>query len=361
MSITIRLPLARRANNLSQEDLAQASGVALETVQGIEDGSMEADVATLQTLANAMNLDPLFLLRQMEPTRVTAASAAFGLLGETEQQMVAAQAEIWLERYLDIESYYEANELPYLVFPPGFPRPAGTASNVAEAAIELRAAWQISILPIKNLCDLLENVGFRVGVLPDIEGFDACSFVTDDELALPLLVFNWNLPGDEQRFALAREMAYFFMNDMEDPRLAQHFSAAFLLPAQVARYQFGKERSDVELFEVYLMKQQYGISMRRAITRLASLRVITTDAADNWMRAFAEEGWDEKEPGIVYQADFPQRMLMLALRLQTEGRVTEEQAAAMVGMNLEAWQNMLSLGVANRRVPPSEIASVNEG
>jgi transcriptional regulator with XRE-family HTH domain len=63
----IRLREARLRKVLTQEELAQRSGVAEATISRIESGQQEARISTVRKLAAALGLEPSELVNQ-EPT-----------------------------------------------------------------------------------------------------------------------------------------------------------------------------------------------------------------------------------------------------------------------------------------------------
>lgn len=62
-----KLASYRRKKGLSQEQLSELSGVSTRTIQRIEKGTVEAHLATLKLLADAMNVETELLLGE-EPT-----------------------------------------------------------------------------------------------------------------------------------------------------------------------------------------------------------------------------------------------------------------------------------------------------
>jgi Zn-dependent peptidase ImmA (M78 family) len=224
--------------------------------------------------------------------------------------------------------------------PEGFPYPVKNGRDAADAADRLRVIWRLGINPVKSLTDLLEELGIKVGMVPGAPGFDGAAFETDDDVTLPLIIVNRNLSGEDQRFALARELSYFFLNGA-NAQLANHFAASFLVPTDALLKDLGRQRDNIEIYEIFMLKQKYGISMRRLFTRAASLRIISGSELEEWMELFEEMGWKDAEPGGPYPPEISRRILMLVLRLQAEGQITEERAAEMLGVPAEYWDDLL--------------------
>ena len=65
-----QLAIYRRKKGLSQEQLANLSGVSARTIQRIENGKVEAHLATLKLLADCLDVDTELLLEE-KPAAVT--------------------------------------------------------------------------------------------------------------------------------------------------------------------------------------------------------------------------------------------------------------------------------------------------
>ena len=150
--------------------------------------------------------------------------------------------------------------------------------------------------------------------------------------AWPLIVVQQNLPGDVQRFALARELAYFVLQN-PDPQAARHFAAAFLMPAQGLRRDLGATRTQLDPVELAFLKHKYGVSIRRLVPRAASLRIISKEVLEGWLTAGREDGWDDLEiESGLYPSEEPQRMERLVFRFEAEQLLSEERGEALLTM-----------------------------
>lgn len=338
-----RIQLAREALGLDPAALAGTMEIAEQDLLACESGEQDPEPEVLWNLAHELNVDLAFLLRSSPVTTVTPASPRLERLGDAEATTLIAQTRLWLERYLDIESYLMMESLVDMVFPDDFPYEVSSGGQAAEAAEALRRAWGLGEIPVKSMVDLLEDAGFKVGLV-DVPGdFDACAFWSETEPPFPLIAVQQGLAGDRQRFAMARELAYFMLEGVS-PQTAGHFAGAFLIPEGAIRRDLGDERTDLDTFEVYLLKQKYGAGFRSVIARIASLRLIPRTSFDDWMAAFNDEEWSEEgEPGGVYPPEVPGRMLRLAFHLETEEHIGEERTAEMVGLPWLEWDDVLHL------------------
>jgi adenine deaminase len=290
-------------------------------------------------LADVTGLDLGYFVRTDDVPGVT-----FGLPPEDLApwwDTVLAQARIWLENYLDIESYLPVEEVPLFVHPEPFPIEINSGKEAAAAAETLRSAWNLGPLPTPNLPEILEAYGVKVGLIDAPEEFEAASFWTTDIPQIPFIVARLGMPASDQRFAMARELSYLMLAGATT-QTASHFAGSFLMPAASLRQDLGVSRTQLSLYELLMLKQKYGMSMKRLIVRATSLRIISREVMDEWLARFTEEGWDEEEPGEEPLPEIPARVVQMVVRLQAEGTITLEEAAGLVGTSPEEWDEILT-------------------
>lgn len=343
MTVGQRLSLARLALHREVGDIAEAAELSEEDLLSYEHDEQEPDPDVLLRLAQELGTELSFFLRTPPVVDLVPISPQLDKFGEAEQEVLIAQSRLWLERALDIESFFPAEQLPLPEHPEGFPYPVGSGADAAHAAQLLRDAWLLSILPIYGMSDLLESRGIRIGYIDGVDGFDACAFLSDDEFGFPLITVRLDAPGDVQRFAIARELAYFMLADAT-PQVASHFAGAFLMPADAIRQELGEHRTRIELYELYLLKQKYGMSMRTLLVLATNLRIISKEYFEEQMQIFRDEGWAEQEPGLEYPSEAPTRLVRMVMRLQAEGEISEGRAAGMLGLSDDEWFALVTFG-----------------
>lgn len=339
MAIGERIILARRALEMTPGELAGAAAISEEELRAYETNASEPEPEMMLNLADVTGLDLGYFVRTDDVPGVS-----FGLPPEDLApwwDTVLAQARIWLENYLDIESYLSVEEAPLFVHPDPFPIEIASAKDAADAAETLRAAWNLGPLPTPNLPDVLESYGIKFGLIDAPEEFDAASFWTTEAPQIPFIVARLGLPASDQRFAMARELAYLMLAGAT-VQTASHFAGSFLMPASALRQDLGSNRTKLSLYELLMLKQKYGMSMKRLIVRATSLRIISRGVMDEWLARFAEEGWDENEPGEEPLPEIPARVVQMVVRLQTEGTITLEEAAGLVGTSPEEWDEIIA-------------------
>ncbi|GAB3758056.1 hypothetical protein GCM10028817_30660 [Spirosoma pomorum] len=75
-----RLKILRRQRNLSQEDLANLSGLSIRTIQRLEKGESVGSAYTLRTLARTLQLYPEGLMATQSPPSITPNPASLAYL-----------------------------------------------------------------------------------------------------------------------------------------------------------------------------------------------------------------------------------------------------------------------------------------
>jgi Zn-dependent peptidase ImmA (M78 family) len=334
----------RYALQLEAANVAQAVNISADDLAAYEADKKEPEPQVLWDLAHELGVELGFFLRTLPITPVRYANPPTS--SAREQDVVTAQTRIWFERYFDIESFFPIEDTLLFEPPEGFPLTVTSGKDSAEAGEALREAWGLGTQPIASMATLLEANGIKVGLIEGFPGFEAAAYWSADDFPSPAIVANGNIPVQVQRFAIAQELAY-LMLEGATPQTAPHFAAALLMPADAMRRELGSKRTAIELYELDLLKVKYGIGMRHLLARAASLRILDKETFQTWSERFTEEDWLTKEPGDVVPDDSPDRQVHLLLRLQSEGEITVERAAELIGTTEDVWQEILE-GAASR-------------
>ena len=333
MLIGERVKIARHAAGMSQRDLSEAVGVSAMAISKYERGLSVPGSAVLIRLARALGVKTEYFLR---PTTVSLTAPSYRhrqSLPRKQEVAIMAHIQDWLERYLDVESFFEG--APRFEFPTDLDRHVVSLDNVERVALGLREAWQLGQGPIESLVEVLEDQGIKVGLVEGHDDFDALTFWVNDEL--PVIVVKHGVPGDRQRFNLAHELGHLLLEpavDVDAEKAAYRFAGAFLVPAAAARFELGSERQTLGLFELHLLKHKYGLSMQAWIYRARDLGILADSAASRLFREFRQKGWHREEPGDPIPPEEPARMKRLVLRTLAEDLISESRAAELLGMPL---------------------------
>lgn len=350
----VRLQVGRLVKSIELEQMADDLGIDINELNEYETGDDEVPPEFLWDVSDYLNIELSYFLRQLPLTNVTPVSDALDKLSPPEQDQVIAQAVFWLEHYLDLESFIPVEEIPVGEYPDGFPMAVESPKQAAEAAELLRIAWDLGrSTPLSDLSATLSRLGFKVGAINGTGQFDAAALLSSGDFPLPIIVMRAGLAGDLQRFAMARELAYFMLQN-PTRQIASHFAGSLLMPADVLRTEMGEGRTQIELAELYMLKTRYGMSMRFLLTRLASLRLIPKETYEFWMQRFRDEAWVLAEPGGEYTPEGPTFMLQMAMRLMAEGEISQDRAAEMLEFDPDTWEIILSLGAGLITAPEDD-------
>lgn len=328
-----RLKVARRAAGTSQRALAEAAGVSAMTISKYERGVATPSSAVLLRLAKALGVKTEYFVRPITVTLTSLSYRRRAPLRRKQEDAILGQIREWLERYLDVESFFEGP--PRFALPSPLKRHVAALDEVEQVVLDLREAWKLGQNPIENLIEVLEDQGIKVGLVEGHEGFDALTCWIDDKA--PVIVVKRGLPGDRQRFNLAHELGHLVLEPLEDvnaEKAAYRFAGAFLVPEPVAHFELGQKRRTLHLYELHLLKHKYGLSMQGWIYRAKDLGILPESAATRLFREFRQQGWHLQEPGDPILEEEPGRMKRLVMRALAEDMISESRAAELLGKPL---------------------------
>jgi Zn-dependent peptidase ImmA (M78 family)/DNA-binding XRE family transcriptional regulator len=340
MTIGQRIKQARKANHMSLRDLAGKAEISPMAISKYERDLDMPSSGVLLRLAQALGVSLDFLFRPQTVSVQLQAYRKHVALGVKEQDAIQMRIQEWLERYLEVESFFPDEQkkvsLPVRVI--------DSIEQVEDVALELRESWKLGLDPIEDLTQLLEDQGINVGLVSGFEHFDACTFMADDA---PVIVSKEELPGDRQRFNLGHELGHLILNVNEplDTETACHrFVGAFLVPAEAARFELGTSRTTLGLNELHSLKQKYGLSMQAWIFRAKDLGIIPDGAAARLFQHFRANGWNRQEPGDAIPAEKPRRMERLIYRALAEDLISRSRAQELLGAPLQLHWAVEALG-----------------
>jgi Zn-dependent peptidase ImmA (M78 family) len=283
-------------------------------------------------LARALDVQVGFFLRPVTTELTAPAFRRRTRLKAKAQNAILAKTQAWLERYLDVESFF-VDRSAFVM--PTIDRQVASLEDVERVALQLREDWDLGMDPIDNLIEVLESHGIKVGIIEGVDDFDALTLWANE--SDPVIVVKDGIPGDRQRLNLAHELGHLILEpagEVDEEKAAYRFAGAFLVPRPMALYELGERRRDLDLYELHLLKHKYGVSMQAWIYRAQDLDIISEHVARKlWIR-FRSEGWREEEPGDQIPPETPGRMKRLVLRALAEDVISESRAAELLGKPL---------------------------
>jgi transcriptional regulator with XRE-family HTH domain len=331
MAIGERIKQARKANYLSQRDLANQAGISAMAISKYERGLDTPSSGVLLRLAQALDISIDFLFRPQTISVELKAYHKHAVLGIKAQEAIRMRIQEWLERYLEVESFFPGEDQ---VESPAV-RKVRSIDDVEYAALGLRNEWNLGLDPIENLTQVLEDRGIKVGLVSGFDHFDACTFTAD---GMWVIVSKAGLPGDRQRFDLGHELGHLFLDPAENldaESASNRFAGALLVPAEAAFFELGPNRTALDIHELYILKHKYGLSMQAWVYRAKDLGIITESAAVSLFKRFRTNGWHRQEPGDPLPSENPQRMERLVYRALAEDLISRSRAQELLGNNVD--------------------------
>ncbi len=331
-----RLRQARRAVGLSLRGLADRVGLSHAAIQKFERGDLFPSSDCLIKLSEVLNIrvERLFRPQTVKIERIRYRKK--GSLGKKSKEEIEQQLLEKLERRVELENCF-----PFPVFVafdgPGFK--SSSDGDLEAAAVKRREDWGLGLAPIHDLIDVFEGHGIRVvQIETDDEAFDGQFFLSGQD---PVIVISNNWPGDRQRFTLAHELGHLLFHPakkLDEERVCDRFAGAFLFPKAAVQKEFGEKRSSIELRELLLAKQEYGLSMAAVLYRLVQSKVISESHFKSWKSHFKKEGWRFREPGHQLPPETAHHFEQMVFHALGEEYISESKAAELLNVRLDVFR-----------------------
>ena len=345
--IGARLKRARAASGLSMKALGEQTGVSANMIKKYEHDESMPSSGVLVKLGQVLDVRSEYFFRpvNIKLTRIEyrkRANTPVSVLKRIEAD-VLEQAERWQELanlwpQFPVSKFDKAKDLPDRL---------DDLEQVEKVAERMRTIWKLGMNPIPDLVGLLESHGMLVIVtkVEDQAKFSGLQAVVAKQ---PVIVISANWPGDHQRFTLAHELGHLLLHKCLDPALDEEkacsrFAGAFLLPAVSIRQELGKKRHNLEMYELFLLKHEFGLSMQACLYRAADLGIIDEPVRKRLFVRFSSQGWRKKEPGKACPGERTVLFQQLVHRALGEGIINESKAAELLKTPLMAFRKMRSL------------------
>ena len=313
----------RKAKGLSLRNLAKKVGVSHSLLYLIEKGERRPKEELLDKILAVLEIDfPQF----MESSLITDIEPYYRLerrMRKREIERIKGEVLEFLKIYIEIEQIAEKvttlkNEYPYnFSFTEKYK--VSTMEEIEEVVLDVRNRLSIGIDPIRNVTDLLEDIGIRVIYIDGLKDFWAMAFELQDRS--PVIALKRGIAGDRGRFSLSHELGHILLEPSESlnfEQVAHRFAGAFLFPKSACILQFGERRSAISLEELKIAKFKYGVSMTSILHRLFDLGIISSPLYKRYRKEFNSKGWDKREP-VELEKESPGKIKRLLLILEQEG------------------------------------------
>ena len=342
-----RLFRARKAMGLSLRDLAGQVGLSHAAIKKYEDELVTPSSDVLIKLSRALNVQVEYFFRSQSPHLEDIEYRKRSSLPKKRLEAIEHEVMDQIERRLELEDLFPASPLKKFSPVAGLPKNVSDWEQIEEVAELVRTAWQLGYAPIPELIDALETHGIRVFMIdayadPKFDGLAAAVH------GMPIVVVGSNWPGDRQRFTLAHELGHLMLagrlaEGLDEELVCNRFAGAFLIPRQSVLQELGACRSDIEMRELALLKDEFGISMGGLLYRARDLGIVSPGWKDQKAREFRRKGWNITEPGIPYPVEKPHVFEQLVFHALAEDYIGESKAAELMQIPLTAFHKMRML------------------
>ncbi len=358
LAVGIRLTEARRARGMTQQQAAEALGVARTTVTAMEKGDRRPRSAELLHLAELYGRQVADLTRPLPATRPESFVVQFrGARGGTFSGESKSASDIVAFQDL-CEDYAELERLTESPLPRRYPEVYDIGDTDPERAGEEVASSERLRLglgngPLGDLWGLLEaEVGLRVFAPPFVSA-NAGMFVYTTEYG-GCIAINGKHPEERRRWSAAHEFAHFLADRFkpeitvlpgrrlpEEERFADAFARHFLMPASGLTRQFqGIKRAKeapITPADILGLCRRYGASFIAMMLRLEQLRLLEPGTLDRLTNkgfkpdaARAALGLPPTSPQLRL---LPVRFEVLAVQAFEQGALSEGQLARFLRLD----------------------------
>lgn len=337
-----RLKRARMSASLSLRAAAEIVGVSHSAIKKYEDGVVTPSSMQLINLAKAYDVRTEYFFRTLD---IQLTEVEFRKRSNTPMRLLRKiESEVLdqVERWQELVNLYPNFPVKSFSPPKGLPTEINDLSEIEDFANHVRKKWELGFDPISDLVDALETVGIWV-IFANTNSEDKFDGLMAYHGKQPVIVVSSNWSGDRQRFTLAHELGHILLHNrlagLEEEKACNRFAGAFLLPKKNLLKHFGKKIHKIEPHELYLLKQEFGLSMAGCLYRLLDIGLISADIHRYQSIAFSKKGWRKKEPGEEIPAEKSFLFKQLVYRALAECWLSESKAAELLSISLSKFHN----------------------
>jgi Zn-dependent peptidase ImmA (M78 family)/DNA-binding XRE family transcriptional regulator len=337
-----RLERARKASGLGLRKLAELVGLSHMAISKYEKGLLTPSSDILLKLAKALKISVEFLFR---PETVKLGDIKFRKrqrLRKKIEESIKAQIADQIERRLELENLYPTPPIQLFKIPDSFSDQIDEYDQIEDVANKIRNLWKLGRVPIQDLIDVLESHGIRVFIVDyDEKMFDGLSAIVNDQ---PVVVISSKWPGDRQRFTLAHELGHFILmnrlsNKLNEEKACNRFAGAFLLPKEAIIQEMGRIRTSIEWRELFLLKEEFKLSMYSICYRLKDVGIIKDSYFERLVFHFNQKGWNKQEPGNKTPSEKTHIFKQMVFHALGEEYIGESKAAELLDYSIDAFRN----------------------
>lgn len=344
---SIRLHRARKAAGLSLRDLAERVGVSHVAIKKYEDGIAMPSSDILIGLSRALKVRTEYFFR---PEAVALEGIEYrkrSSLPKKRLDAITHEVIDQIERRVELENLFPQSPVKAFAKVVGLDSSITAMDQIEIDADRVREAWELGFDPIPDLIDVLETHGIRVFMI-DADADSKFDGLAARVAGMPIVVVGRHWPGDRQRFTLAHELGHLMLegrlaDDLDEEMACNRFAGAFLFPRASVLQELGEHRNAIELKELGLLKEEFGLSMAGILYRARYLEIISPAYREEQAKLFRIKGWYRKEPGGDYPSEKAHIFEQLVFHALAEEYIGESKAAELMNMPLHQFRRVRSM------------------
>ena len=350
----------RRIKGISQQALADSSGISLPAVKNIELAKGNPRMSTVQHIAKGLDakLQDLFL-----PTRGLEAVRFRSMKRMQNRENILIEVARWIDNYNYLEAVLDERE-PFNLKELKGKRAGERIIEVAELA--RRKMGLKDEEPIHDICGLLESAGVKILPLPtSSDGFFGLSVCEADGGPAVIVNVRERIPVERRIFTAAHELGHLLLHpdaynvahtgeSAEEEREADLFAGHFLMPDKGFRKEWNEASGLHWVDRVFKVKRIFRVSYKTVLHRLVELKAVDNSIWQRFQRdhqqrfghnlQFKEEPMaiGGSEPFSLKKFDFLEdRFSRMVRRAVEEGKISLSRGAEMLGLRIGEMHNLL--------------------
>ena len=205
-----------------------------------------------------------------------------------------------------------------------------TLLDAEETANKFRKDHQINeVLPLTNLCNIIENLGISVIVINNdkelFNGFDGVSEIVN---GFPFICISSDVNYYRQRFTLAHELGHLILNiseDLDEEKVCNIFASALLLPRNALKLECGEKRLTISDREYKIIRDEYNRSIKAIISCHKAYGIITSNYSKLAFINYNKLYKDDEINNVDKQNEIPRKYEQLVLRLYSQNLITQSR------------------------------------
>jgi Zn-dependent peptidase ImmA (M78 family)/DNA-binding XRE family transcriptional regulator len=373
-TIVLNLRRLRMAKGITQENLAEKSGLSRAAYRNIETGKSEPRISSLQDIADALQVP---IQQLVEPGRALRAVRFRSNKRMRTREQILADVGRWLDDFGELEDIL-SDRVQYKLA--DIQRQLRARKNRGEAAAALaRVAFDLNAEePVRDICGLLESGGVKVGE----QGVASHDFfglsVAAAEGGPAVIVNTWERISVERWiFTAAHELGHLILHlsdydisltdeEKQHEEEANAFAAAFLMPGASFQKEWDGTYGLALVDRILKVKRIFRVSYRTVLHRLASRyrgpdniwarfqrdycrchgRTLLRDdepeaLAQDAFRASFPEDRSAGEPDKLSRVDFTQdRLSRLVRKAVEQEKISLDRGAEILRLSLQDMRDL---------------------